>query len=126
MPERIFDAEYIRAYFHEVDQMNPVGLLAWYGDEGRFRFANQDAVQGKPAIKAILEAFYGSIRSMRHQEQGVWVNETSGAMEAYVHFTTQDGRDLILPAVSVLRVENGLVQDFRFVMDASPLQQTST
>lgn len=126
MPNQPFDADYVREYFHEVDRMNPDGLLAWYSDGGRFRFANQDTVQGKVAIKSVLEAFYGSISSMRHEEQGIWVDANSGAMEAYVHFTTQDGREHVLPAVSVLRVQNGLVEDFRFVMDASPLQQEAS
>jgi hypothetical protein len=60
---------------------------------------------------------------MRHEPLGIWHDADSGAMEASVYFELPDGRTVELPAVSVLRVRNGLVHDFRFVMDASPLQQ---
>jgi ketosteroid isomerase-like protein len=123
MPSRSFDADYIREYFNEVDRMNPDGLLAWYAEDASFRFANQEPARGKQAIGELLAGFYGTVRSMRHEPLGIWHDADSGAMEASVHFELPDGRTVELPAVSVLRVRNGLVHDFRFVMDASPLQQ---
>jgi ketosteroid isomerase-like protein len=123
MPNRSFDAEYIREYFSEVDRMKPDGLLAWYADDASFRFSNQETARGKQAIGELLAGFYGTVRSMRHEPLGIWHDADSGAMEASAHFELPDGRTVELPAVSVLRVRNGLVHDFRFVMDASPLQQ---
>lgn len=119
-----FGPAWIAAYFEEVDRMDPNGLLAWYADDGSFRFANQPRVTGKPAIREVLAQFYASIRSMRHHRTGVWVDEgaQSGVWEAEVEFATPDGRSVRIPAVSVLRLSNGLVQDFRFIMDAAPLQ----
>jgi ketosteroid isomerase-like protein len=122
MSHRPFDAEYIRDYFAEVDRMNPDGLLAWYTENASFRFANQEPAQAKEAIGKLLESFYGTIRSMRHRPLGIWHDADSGAMEAIVHFELPDRREVDLPAVSVLRVRDGLVHDFRLVMDASPLR----
>ena len=122
MPDRAFDADYIRDYFTEVDRMAPDGLLEWYTDDASFRFANQEPAQGKQAIGDVLRQFYASIQDMHHEPQGIWHDADSGAMEASVHFTTGDGRKVTIPAVSVLRVRDGLVHDFRFVMDAAPLQ----
>lgn len=123
MTARRFDADYIRAYFAEVDRMDPDGLLAWYAEDASFRFANQEFAQGKQAIGELLAGFYGTVRSMRHEPLGIWHDADSGAMEASVRFELPDGGTVELPAVSVLRVRDGLVHDFRFVMDASPLQQ---
>lgn len=119
-----FGPAWIAAYFQDVDRMDPDGLLAWYAEDGSFRFANQPRVTGKPAIREVLAQFYGSIRSMHHHRTGGWVDEgaQSGVWEADVEFTSQDGRNVRMPAVSVLRPRNGLVHDFRFVMDAAPLQ----
>jgi SnoaL-like domain len=120
-PGSHFDAEYIRAYFREVDTMRPDSLAEWYAQTGSFRFANSDPVVGRAAIVETLNAFYATVSSMHHQELGLWVDTDSGVFEAEVTFKTNDGRTVRIPAVSILRVENGLVKDFRFVMDARPL-----
>ena len=121
--ERAFGRAWITAYFAEVDRMAPDDLLAWYAQDGRFRFAGQPTVQGKAAIGSVLAAFYASLRSMRHRATGIWVDEAdaSGVFEAEVDFVTAAGRALTLPAVSVLRLKAGRVHDFRFVMDPAPL-----
>jgi ketosteroid isomerase-like protein len=120
--DQVFGPEWVRAYFQEVDRMNPDGLLAWYGDAPTFRFANQPAAEGRDAILQVLQQFYASIKEMRHKPLGIWTDAESGAMEAMVDFTTGDGRRVEIPAVSVLRLRGGRVHDFRFVMDAAPLQ----
>lgn len=120
-PGSPFDADYIRAYFREVDAMRPEGLAAWYAPTGSFRFANSDPVTGRPAIVETLNAFYASITSMHHRELGVWTTADSGVFEAEVTFETRDGRTVRIPAASILCVENGLVRDFPFIMGAAPL-----
>ena len=118
-----FGPGWIAEYFAEVDRMDPDGLMRWYADKGMFRFAGHPPVEGKPAITTVLGEFYASIKAMRHDQTGVWVDQSnqSGVFEAEVAFTTGDGRDVRIPAVSVLRLKDGLVHDFRFVMDAAPL-----
>jgi ketosteroid isomerase-like protein len=118
-----FGAGWIAAYFAEVDRMDPAGLLAWYADDARFRFAGRPPVTGKAAIGDVLAHFYASIRSMRHDVTGVWIDAVarSGVWEAEVAFVGGDGRAVTLPAVSVLRLRGARVHDFRFVMDPTPL-----
>ena len=121
-----FGAGWIAAYFAEVDRMDPHGLLAWYAEDGSFRFAGQPRVTGKAAIAEVLAQFYASIAGMRHEVTGVWIDAdaASGVWEAEVSFTRHDGSQVAIPAVSVLRTRGGLVRDFRFVMDAAPLYAT--
>jgi ketosteroid isomerase-like protein len=119
-----FGPEWIREYFLEVDRRDPDGLLRWYANEASFRFANQPPAQGEAAIRELLTGFYGTIATMQHVPLGVWADANSGAMEAEVRFGMPDGREIRLPAVSVLRVRDRRVHDFRFVMDASPLQES--
>jgi ketosteroid isomerase-like protein len=116
-----FGEAWIAEYFAEVDRMDPDGLLRWYAGDARFRFGNAPAAEGKAAIAEVLRGFYGAIRSMRHRGTGCWVGLDSGVWEAEVTFVTKDGAEHTLPAVSVLRLRDGLVADFRFVMDPAPL-----
>lgn len=118
-----FGPDWIADYFAMVDTLDVDEFVTWYADDASFRFANSPPAVGKPAIQAALRQFYGLIRSMRHEKTGAWADATSGAWEATAHFETRDGRTFALPAVSTLRVRDGLVREFRFVMDASPITQ---
>ena len=120
---RPFGEAWIADHFATVDRLDPEELAGWYADAASFRFANQPPAQGKAAIAAALRQFYGLITSMRHEKTGCWADADSGAWEAIAHFETKDGRRVALPAVSTLRVRDGLVHEFRFVMDASPITQ---
>ena len=120
-PTTIFGIDWMTAYFAMVDTRDVDEFLTWYADDARFRFANAEPAHGKAAIRAALEAFYAQITAMRHERTGAWADADSGAFEAIAHFTTTDGRQVALPAVSTLRVSDGLVRDFRFVMDATPI-----
>ena len=119
-----FGEAWIAEYFAMVDRLNPKELVTWYTEDCSFRFANQSPAQGKTAIAAALRQFYGLITSMRHEKTGCWADDHSGAWEVIAHFVTRDGRRLALPAVSTLRLRDGLIHDFRFVMDASPIAQS--
>ena len=121
--QKPFGEAWIADYFAMVDRLDPEELVTWYTDDASFRFANQQPATGKAAIVAALEQFYQLITSMRHEKTGCWAESHSGAWEAIAHFETKDGRTLALPAVSTLRLREGLIHEFRFVMDASPILQ---
>ena len=116
-----FGEQWMTAYFAMVDTRDVDEFLTWYHDDASFRFANQPPARGKDAIRQVLEQFYRSITSMRHEKTGCWADADSGAFEAIAHFVTTEGVTADLPAVSTLRVRDGLVHEFRFVMDATPI-----
>jgi hypothetical protein len=58
---------------------------------------------------------------MRDECAGSQPDAGSGAFEAISHFQTRTGHPHALPAFSILRMKDGLVHLFRFVMDATPI-----
>ena len=116
-----FGKIWMAEYFEVVDRRNIDELLTWYDDEASFRFANQEPARGKAAIRTALEQFFVLITHMRHEQTGSWADQDSGAFEAIAHFTTKRGTKLELSAISTMRVRTGLIQEFRFVMDATPI-----
>ena len=125
-PTKPFSTDRMADYFHMVDRLDVDEFLTWYAEDASFTFANQSTAHGKPAIRAALEAFFALIVSMRHERTGAWADADSGAFEATAHFTTKAGMALALPAISTLRVRGGLVHQFRFVMDATPITSTAS
>lgn len=114
-------AEWVWTYFHDVDTMEPGKVTRHYADDGTFRFANESSVGGKGAIRELLEQFYGSIKGMSHRNTGLWLGDNTAVFESDVTFKRENGAVVTLPAVSVIRRRGDLITDFRFVMDATPL-----
>jgi len=115
--------QWVQDYFKTIDSRDVDKLLAYYAPQASFRFANEVPWTSHDQMRAGLQKFYGAIASMHHEQQGVWIapDGNSAVFEAYAHFVLPDGRTFSLPAISVLRVENDVIRDFRFVMDAAPL-----
>jgi ketosteroid isomerase-like protein len=124
--KQAFDTSWIVGYFAMVDTRDLDEFLAWYSDDASLRFGNQAAMRGKAAIRAGLTEFYSLITSMRHEQIGCWADAGSGAFEAIAHFTTLDGRHVALPAVTTLRLRDGLTHEVALVMDAAPLMHSAT
>ena len=123
--DKPFGEEWITEYFAMVDKRDLEEFARWYGEDCSFRFANEAPAKGMPAIRKALDQFYAQITSMRHEKLGCWTKGDSGAFEAIAHFTTKDGRKVELPAVSTLRIRDGLVHEFHFVMDAAPIARSA-
>lgn len=119
---RPFGIGWMAEYFTMVDRMDTREFVSWYAEDGRFRFGNAAPAVGRAAIAAALDGFYATIDGMAHRRTGAWADAASGVWEAEVAFRTKAGGTVVVPAVSVVRVGNdGLVRDFRMVVDVAPL-----
>jgi hypothetical protein len=114
-------AEWVWNYFRDVDSFDPNKVTQYYTEDGQFRFANQEPVQGKSAIAQMLSEFYQNLQSMNHRNVGLWLGENSAVFEAEVTFIRKDGSQVTLPAASIIRRRGELVYDFRMIMDVSPV-----
>jgi ketosteroid isomerase-like protein len=121
----VFDKIRIVCYFAMVDTRDLDEFLAWCSDDASLRCGNQPPMRGRAAIRTGLNEFYSLITSMRHKRIGCWADADSGAFEAIAHFTTQDGRDVALPAITTFRVRGGMIHDVGPVMDAAPLMHSA-
>ncbi len=117
-------AEWVWNYFRAVDTLDPEQVVQHYLDDGSFRFANQPPAKGHAAIRSLLANFYQQIQSMEHVNTGLWLGNNTAVFEAEASFVRKDGTTFLLPAVSVIRRRDHLIEDFRFVMDASPMMRT--
>jgi hypothetical protein len=121
-----FGDDWLVAYFHMADRLDPEEFVTWYTPDSVFRSGNLPPVTGRTAIIAALTSFYSVVSSMRHERTGSWTDHNSGVFEAIAHFTTKDGRTLALPAITSLRLTGNKVSRLLFVMDATPLFNPSS
>ncbi len=118
-------ADFVWKYFENVDTMIPEKVTQYYNKESTFKFGNAPAAKGPEEIREALNSFYQLINGMEHVNTGLWLGDDNAVFEAQVHFEKKSGEKVIIPAISIMRLENDNVKDFRMVMDASPLMNNN-
>jgi ketosteroid isomerase-like protein len=119
------DAEWVRNYFKTVDTLNPDAIVTYFTDDGKFRFSNQPPAVGKQAIRDALAQFFATIQAMHHEKTGLWLGDdgNSAVWEADVTYIRKNGTQVTLPCASILRSRNDQIDDFRMIMDISPVYE---
>lgn len=91
-----------------------------FAEDSRFRFANQDPVKGRNNIRDAVAGAVAALGGTRHAIVDVWYQSDTIIAEFDIDLGVDTGKPVTLPCVSVIRLRDGLVVDFRINMDASP------
>ena len=90
-------------------------------EDVRLQIGNADVVHGKVAFVQALQAFFGSVTSVRHTVTNVWTDLDTLIAELNVDYTRLDGGEVTLPCCNVFRLRDGAVADYRVYMDITPV-----
>ena len=84
-------------------------------------------VRGHPAIRSLVKGLFAAQRmGIKHHLIRTWPGRPVMAYQAEAAMALADGRDLVLPYVNVLTLdETGMITDYRVHIDMSPLSQSS-
>lgn len=115
-------ADVVRALFAAIDGGDLATIDTLVAERVHFRFGNADPTETKTDFASAAQAFLGSLAAIRHEIHELWEVDGGTVMtEMDVHYTRQDGGELILPCCNIFRVRDGLVVDYRIYMDVSPV-----
>lgn len=109
------------ALFTSIDAKDTPRFLTFLADDAAFQFANAPAAVGKPAISAAVDGFFGMIRASRHDIARTWAQPEHVICQGSVTYTRLDGGTITLPFANILGMRNGLIDDYRIYIDATPL-----
>ncbi len=112
---------WLRAYFAAVDTLDAETIAGHFAPDARFHFGNEPPAAGKAAIAEALSSFFSSIKGMHHQVVDTYIKENAAVFEADVTYARPDGSRVVLPCASILRFKEGLIEDFKMLMDISPV-----
>jgi SnoaL-like domain len=110
-----------REYYAAVDSMNMEKYLAYHTDDVKFRFGSTATSTGKEPIVQGLTQLWNGLESLRHSITGIWIADNVVVVEADITYIRKDGKAVVLPAATVLRLSGDLVDDVRINMDINPL-----
>jgi hypothetical protein len=114
--------ELTQRIFAAVDTMKPDALTEFITEDARLVFGNADALAGREAIHAGLQAFYSTIKGLRHRIINQWYVDADTVVETEVTYHRLDDRSVSVPVVSIWHArEDGLIDDYRVFFDLTPV-----
>lgn len=114
--------QWLQAKYRAVDAVDAERYTAFLAEDCVLRFANNPAAQGRNAILAGLQSFWGNIAGLDHAFINVLGSDSCLAAEALIDYTRTDGRVVTLPCVTVIeRNDEGQAAAVRIFMDTAPI-----
>ncbi len=114
-------ASSMKELFEIIDRMDAPGFANAFTEGGRFRFGNNPTVSARDGIREAVDQFFSNLKGLRHEILDVWEADDVVISEVEVTYTRKDGQELLLPAATIGRRSNGLLEDYRIYMDVNPL-----
>jgi ketosteroid isomerase-like protein len=118
-PTAAFD--YASEVYEAVDSKDEQRLARFLTETCTFVYANSDPVIGRANIAESSKNFMALIAGMKHQLLDVWAFDDVIVSGLEVTYTRKDESTLTVPAVTIWRVRDRQIDDYRIYIDVAPL-----
>lgn len=111
-----------RQIFATIDKQDTDAFVAYLSEDVKFQFGNADPVFGRDAVRDAVNGFFSSIGSLTHHVRDIWDVESDVTVCMIdVEYVRHDGEVVYLPNIDVLIWRDGLVADWKIVIDITPI-----
>ena len=107
--------------FAAIDRQDTAAFVGFLSDDAVFRFGSAPAVQGREAIFAAVDGFFGSIADLCHSVHNTLARGSTQVCEGEVTYTRLDGTQISLPFTDVFEYDGDLISHYKIYMDVNPL-----
>lgn len=111
----------IDSLFKAIDRKDAAGFASFLTEDSFFTFANAAAVSGRKNIQEAVAAFFSTIKGLRHKISKVWEQGEYIICEGEVTYIRHDLTELTIPFADILKIDRGLICDYRIYMDPCAL-----
>jgi ketosteroid isomerase-like protein len=118
-PTAAFD--YASEVYKAVDSKDEQQMARFLTENCTFVYANSEPVVGRANIAEASKNFMALIADVKHQLLDVWAVDDVIVSRLEVTYTRKDGSTLTVPAVTIWRVRNKQIDDYRIYIDVAPL-----
>jgi hypothetical protein len=118
---RIEATAWVKAMFRTIDAKNTEAFLAFLTPDARFAYGSLPPAIGQEAVRATLNAFFGSVASLTHSFEAVWTFPGVVIVTGTVKYVRLDTRVVTLPFCDVLKLSGEKVADYAIYVDPAPL-----
>ena len=107
--------------FAAIDRQDTAAFVSFLSDDAVFRFGSAPPVQGREAILAAVDGFFGTISGLSHKVDNTLVRGSTQVCEGEVTYTRLDGTQITLPFTDIFEYDGELIAHYKIYMDVSPL-----
>jgi len=118
-PTTAFD--YVLEVYEAVDSKDEQRLAHFLTESCTFVYANSDPVVGRANVAEASKKFLALIAGIKHQLLDVWALDDVIVSRLEVTYTRKDSSTLTVPAVTIWRMRDGQIDDYRIYIDIAPL-----
>ena len=117
-------AHLIEAIFKADHALDLDGFMALLAADVSLRIGSQPPLEGRAAVSQAIGGLFAGMRSgIEHHLHETWHSDHSVIYEAVATFHLKDGRDVTVPYMNALRLnDQGLVRDYRIYIDLAALR----
>ena len=107
--------------FAAIDSKDGAAFAAYLTEDAIFRFGSAPPVQGRDAIQAAVEGFFGTIAGCSHRITNTLRQDDTLVCEGEVTYRRHDGSEITLPFTDVFEYAGELITHYKIYIDVSPL-----
>ncbi len=107
--------------FADVDRMDAKAFASHLAEDCVLRFANADEVVGRDAIEQAIAGFFTTIKGLSHRILEQWDVDDRTIIQFETTYTRLDDRRVTVPAVTIYRRGDELIDDYRIYVDLAPI-----
>ena len=107
--------------FAAIDAKDGAAFVSYLTEDAIFRFGSAPPVQGRDAIQAAVDGFFGTIAGCSHSISNTLRQDDTLVCEGVVTYRRHDGSEIALPFTDVFEYDGGLIAHYKIYMDVGPL-----
>jgi ketosteroid isomerase-like protein len=113
--------EYVSKVYGTIDSMDEQGFANFLTQNCTFVYANSEPVIGRANAAAASQNFLKQLAGIKHHILNVWAFEDGVVSQLSVTYTRKDGSTLTIPAVTIWKLRDMLIDECHIYVDISPL-----
>ena len=107
--------------FAAIDAKDSAAFVSHLTDDAIFRFGSTPPVQGRDAIQAAVDGFFGTILGCAHEIRNTFQCDGTIICEGEVTYQRLDESKVTLPFTDVLEYGGDLIAHYKIYIDITPL-----
>jgi ketosteroid isomerase-like protein len=111
----------IGGMFAAIDAQDSDAFVAYLAEDAVFRFGSAPPVQGRSAIRAAVDGFFGTIAGCAHRIDRTLRDGDTLVCVGQVTYRRHDGSHVTVPFTDVLDFDDGLIDFYGIYIDIAPL-----
>ena len=111
----------IGGLFAAIDLQDSDAFVAHLAEDAVFRFGSAPPVQGRVAVRAAVDAFFGTIAGLSHRVDRTLRDGDTLVCIGEVTYRRHNGGEITLPFTNVFDYDGGLINFYGIYIDIAPL-----